>query len=144
MQAVAPAQFAELSVVGVAYPAGAVADAGQAWPVEVYWQAGSAPRQAYKTALVLWCADGRPGAQHDNYLPAGYPTVWWRPGQYGRDAHSLLLPEDLAPGAYILTAGLYYFRNDDPAQLVSVGYQTAQGATGDSYPIGGVTVRAGP
>ncbi|MCC7362419.1 MAG: hypothetical protein IT317_23265 [Anaerolineales bacterium] len=143
-QPVTPAQFAELSVIGVDYPHGATAQAGQAWPVEVFWQASAPPQQAYKTVIVLWSGDGRPVAQHDNYLPAGYPTLWWQPGQYGRDVHILQLPENLPPGDYTLTAGLYYFRDDDPSQLVTVSYQAEQGAAGASYPIGGVTLSQKP
>lgn len=36
-----------------------------------------------------------------------YPTSWWSPGEIILDHRNLILPDDLAPGHYILSIGLY-------------------------------------
>jgi len=52
--------------------------------------------------------DGRVVAQHDGPLGGPYtPALRWLPGELLPDEHPISLPADLAPGTYVLKAGLY-------------------------------------
>jgi hypothetical protein len=64
-----------------------------------------------------------------------YPTTLWKPGDVVPDTHILNIPPTLAPGAYRLVAGAYFFAEDRlPA------HTSAWEALGDSATIGWVKV----
>jgi hypothetical protein len=50
---------------------------------------------------------GAPAAQSDKLNPGGFPTRMWPPDKYVRDVHRLRLPDDLAPGTYRLSTGMW-------------------------------------
>jgi hypothetical protein len=73
------------------------------------WEALASPNADYTVFVHLIAPDGRVAAQHDGPPMAGYaPTSTWTPGHAIDDRHLVLLPLDLAPGAYRLQVGLYH------------------------------------
>jgi hypothetical protein len=83
---------------------------GQELDVILYWQAEQAmPPADYQGFVHLVdSADAALAVQVDQ--PMGqtvYPVNAWRPGEIIADGFRLLLPADLAPGAYSLQVGVY-------------------------------------
>jgi 4-amino-4-deoxy-L-arabinose transferase-like glycosyltransferase len=84
-------------------------EAGGSLHLRLAWQTGPAGFDAdYKVFLHLLDAQGRIAQQWDAE-PAGdwYPTSYWTPGEVVLDEHALNLSPMLAPGRYLLIAGLY-------------------------------------
>jgi hypothetical protein len=76
--------------------------------VHLCWDALAPPGMDYTVFVHVIGPDGRVAAQHDGPPMAGYaPTSVWMPGHPIDDRHAVLLPPDLAPGAYRLQVGLY-------------------------------------
>ena len=74
----------------------------------------------YKVFLHLLDAQGRLVAQHDSEPVGGLaPTTAWPPGATVRDRRALVLPDQLPPGSYTLSVGMY--TGDDPGQRLRVG-----------------------
>jgi 4-amino-4-deoxy-L-arabinose transferase-like glycosyltransferase len=72
------------------------------------WAADQRPPADYSVFVHLLDSRGNLVAQHDGMPDGGrYPTSLWAPGDAVADEHQLVLPADLAPGAYTLYAGLY-------------------------------------
>jgi hypothetical protein len=84
------------------------AQAGDVLPVVLYWQARQPLPADYYVFVHLLDAGGKRVTQSD-----GQPALWtrptstWQPGERITDRHALSLPADLAPGDYVLIAGLY-------------------------------------
>ena len=58
-----------------------------------------------------------PVAQHDGYPGGGHNgTIGWSAGTKVLDRHGIQLPENIAPGEYIVATGLY--RASDGSRLV--------------------------
>jgi hypothetical protein len=83
---------------------GAPAHPGDIVGVALYWEALAPPPARYKVFVHLVDAGGRLVAQHD--AEPGDSTAW-PVGQAVADRHGVWLPQDLAPGTYVLRAGLY-------------------------------------
>jgi hypothetical protein len=81
--------------------------------VDLFWQAQRRPDVAYTVFVHLLggynAATGGPVWAQDDGPPleGGHPTTRWRPGQTVADRHTLVLPEDMPPGAYAIEVGLY-------------------------------------
>jgi hypothetical protein len=77
--------------------------------VTLYWRSLRTPDQDYKTFVHLTdAALTQQPSQHDGDPGSGFtPTTRWLPGELVPDAHPLTLPTDLAPGRYLLWAGMY-------------------------------------
>jgi hypothetical protein len=77
--------------------------------VTLYWRSLRTPDQDYKTFVHLTdAAATQQPSQHDGDPGGGFtPTTRWLPGELVPDAHPLALPTDLAPGRYLLWAGMY-------------------------------------
>lgn len=102
---------------------------GQALSVTLVWRAEADDTRpthtSYRVFLHLVPSDphGRPGsapvAQSDA-VPANWrrPTTGWVFGEYIADPHVLSIPADVAPGDYVLLAGLY---DPDGARLTTHG-----------------------
>jgi 4-amino-4-deoxy-L-arabinose transferase-like glycosyltransferase len=114
---------------------------GAAVTVTLVWRALTTPPVGYKVTVQVapdtgGALTGAPVAQHDGEPDAWRrPTTTWLPGEYVIDAHPLMLPRDLAPGRYVLVAGMYH-----PETLVRLPVTGADGA-GDVVRVGVVEVR---
>jgi hypothetical protein len=81
---------------------------GEPLSVTLVWRTERTPAASYHVFLHLLDGEGRPVAQSDG-IPAGWlrPTTGWLPDEVILDEHVLVLPPDLPPGSYPLSAGLY-------------------------------------
>lgn len=97
----------QIKLLGWDLPQAAVA-AGQNLDVTLYWQALETPPLDYNVFVHLTDEAGELRAQQDGQPLAGRaPTSWWQPGQVFKDTHTLSLPDDIPPGTYHLSIGLY-------------------------------------
>jgi 4-amino-4-deoxy-L-arabinose transferase-like glycosyltransferase len=77
--------------------------------VQVFWQALKDPREDYWLLLQLVGPDGAV-ANKDGIPSAGRRTTdWWRAGEILTSRHTLIVPDDVAPGTYTLELGLHPF-----------------------------------
>jgi hypothetical protein len=82
--------------------------AGETLPITLYWEARAPTDASYRVFVHLVNSRGEILAQHDGSPADGaLPTNIWAPGEIIEDPHALVLPADLAPGAYKLRLGLY-------------------------------------
>ncbi|MCL4395451.1 MAG: hypothetical protein M1482_11740, partial [Chloroflexi bacterium] len=83
--------------------------AGGTIVVQVQWQAVFDVDQSYWMLLQL--ADKQGNVANKDAVPAaGRPTTdWWHAGQVFTSHHRFDLPQDLAPGTYVLRLGLHPF-----------------------------------
>lgn len=87
---------------------GAVPRAGVDLRVTLYWQCVQPMDTSYTVFCHLVAADGALGPQQDDVPCLGRcPTTGWVPGEVLADEHTIVLPADLAPGAYTLYVGMY-------------------------------------
>jgi hypothetical protein len=84
------------------------ANGGEPLVLELVWQATAAPQQSYTVFVHLLDQDGAIVAQSDALPGGGHATDQWLAGEVVIDAHQLVLPAGLAPGAYQLVAGMYH------------------------------------
>ena len=79
--------------------------------VTLYWQALANMPVDYSVFVHLVDSQGQLVAQHDGqpWRQVPNPTSSWQPGERLLDSHTLTLPADLAPGAYRLQVGAYYW-----------------------------------
>lgn len=78
--------------------------------ITLYWQPQQRLEDDYTGFVQLLDSQGNKLAQAEDH-PAGglyYPTSLWRPGEFVREAFTLTVPADLAPGPYTLLAGMYH------------------------------------
>jgi len=93
----------ELALVGAAHYEGAGYIA-----VWLRWQANAAVSMDYSVALHLLDSSGAVAVQFDGQPVLGYcPTTTWSAGEQIDDRRLIVLPDDLPPGRYRLTAALY-------------------------------------
>ncbi len=77
----------------------------------LWWYSPQTPTGDPTVFLHVYDGAGQLVAQGDGYPVAGlFPPRYWRPGDLIRDIRRVELPEDLAPGHYVVVAGWY-----DPA-----------------------------
>ena len=91
--------------------------------ITLYWRALRNLDQNYKSYVHLTDAalTGQP-AQHDGDPGGGFtPTTRWLPGELVADTHPLALPGDLAPGRYLLWAGMYEYEAVRNLAVLSAG-----------------------
>ena len=95
----------EIALIG--YDAPEEAHAGQTVTVTLYWKAQRAAAENYQVFVHLLWPDGTIVTQSDKLNPGEFPTRRWPLDRYVRDQHRLMLPPDLPPDDYRLTAGLW-------------------------------------
>ena len=102
---------------------------GETVSVALYWLALHGPEQDYKTFVHLTDADfASQPAQHDGDPGGGFsPTTRWLPGEIVPDTHHLVLPKDLAPGRYLLWAGMYVHETVRNLAVLSADVPTVDG-----------------
>ncbi len=97
--------------------------AGKTLDVKLEWTVDQVIDEDYVVFVHLIDSSGQLAASHDGIPGNGrFPTRAWQPGINIPDAHSILLPPDLAAGAYELKVGLY---ESDSGQRLSA--ETADG-----------------
>ncbi len=97
---------------------------GETLRVTLYWHVQAAVPGDYKVFIHLLDANGKIVAQEDSQ-PVGwtYPTAQWKPGEYIRDEHMVVLDEAIPRGDYALFVGMY-----DAGTLVRLEVRDADGA----------------
>jgi hypothetical protein len=81
---------------------------GDVIPLTLFWKRLTNLEEDYSVFVHLLDGSDQVVAQSDS-APAGgsWPTSGWNEGDEIVDRHGLLLPDDLPPGEYILTVGMY-------------------------------------
>lgn len=111
----------------------------------VYWYAASPPIEYGYASFVHISNGGPPLAQADKFNPAGRPTKEWTSTGYLYDPYIITLPQNMPPGEYQISVGLYTCDtlpagecgNGDRLEVID-----ATGAViGDSVLLGTITVR---
>ncbi len=97
---------------------------GQVLDVTIYWNAQRPVTQTYQSFVHLVRPEGTIWRQSDTLNPGGFPTNLWPTDRYVSDKHRLTLPDDLPPGEYFLSVGLYTLHNSQrlPVQEAESGY----------------------
>jgi hypothetical protein len=84
------------------------AQAGTGFAIRLIWQASGPTSRNWKVYVHLLGQNGQVQAQGDGYPQGGEaPGPGWSKGEVIDDTHDILLPADLAPGAYTLRIGFY-------------------------------------
>jgi predicted membrane-bound mannosyltransferase len=118
-------------------------DTSQAYPggrlaVTLYWQADGPMALPFKVFTHLVGPDGGVAAQHDGPPGQGCcPASTWAAGEVIVDEHVLPLGADLAPGGFVLVAGLY---DEDTKVRVPAYDNSGNRLTDDRVEIGAIEV----
>jgi hypothetical protein len=84
---------------------------GDAFRVELYWQAEQRTPTDYTVFVQLLDGRGNLSAQRDGAPRGGaYPTSIWDAGELIADSYTLTVPTDADAGAYQLIVGMYDWR----------------------------------
>jgi len=111
--------------------------AGDIVPLSLFWRSTESLDADYAVFLHLLAADGRLVAQSDSPPGGGeLPTSTWSPRETIIDRRGLLLPDDLAPGSYVLSMGLYLPSSGERLPVLLPG----NGAPDDSLILGELVV----
>ncbi|MFW6182264.1 MAG: hypothetical protein ACOC8X_00595 [Chloroflexota bacterium] len=119
----------QIALIG--YDAPDEARPGQRVPVTLYWKAQGAVAVNFQVFLHLQAPDGTIVAQSDKLNPGDFPTRRWPVDRYVRDPHVLYLADDVPPGNYTLSVGLWV--QDEGWRLPLLDDQGVQ--SGDHYVI---------
>lgn len=93
-------------------PLGTFYKPGGSVPIELYWQAVADPKRDYRIFVHLCQLCNEPplavndGPPFEGHGDAGRMTTW-KIDDPVHDEHSLVLPEDIAPGNYAVIIGIY-------------------------------------
>lgn len=113
------------------------AQAGKSAQVTLTWRADNAVETRYVTFVHLVDGQNRIWAQDDHEPMNGWlRTDRWSVGDETIDGFTLQLPDDIPPGSYRITAGLY--RVNDQKNLIA--RSTAGEELGDAPVIGELTI----
>lgn len=96
----------QIALIGYDTPDKPVA-AGQQLEVTAYWKALAPLEINYQVFVHMIDDDGQPITQSDKLNPGDFPTKWWPMDKYVLDTHRLQIPENLDPGRYKLSLGLW-------------------------------------
>ena len=76
--------------------------------ITLHWQARAKPAGDYAVSVQVLDETGQLVAQHDSTPVGGnYPTSYWAAGETVLDQHSVALPKDAKPGAYLVVVVVY-------------------------------------
>ncbi len=105
--------------------------------VTLEWSALEEVAEDYAVFVHLLDGQGRVVAQHDGQPVGGLlPTSSWVQGERIRDRHGLLVPQEAAPGKYLLVAGLYLPTTGERLRVLDGGVETGA----DSVELGPMEV----
>ncbi len=103
----AVAQFGPLALIEAQTPVTTLSP-GDAIPVELLWQARTAPNEPLVIVIQLLDGAGSVVAgTEEQPLNGGYGTQAWEAGELVRDRHTLGIPRALSAGTYRLVVGVY-------------------------------------
>lgn len=125
----------EIALIG--YDAPVQARRGTPVAVTLYWKAQHDVAENYQVFVHLTGTGGTVLAQSDKLNPGEFPTRRWSLAHYVRDEHRIMLPLNLAPGDYTLSAGLWL--QDEQRRLSVIDEQGV--VRGDVVTLGPLTVR---
>lgn len=84
----------------------------------IVWQAKRVMDRRYKAFVLVQKLDGDKVTQDDREPRHGdYPTTRWAANEMVRETYTLNIPENLAPGKYVLKAGWYDPETDDRLEV---------------------------
>lgn len=113
------------------------ARSGDTLQVTLYWKARQPQDINYRVFVHVLAPDGFLSAQSDKLNPSDFPTRRWPLDKYVLDEHTIPLPLGLAPGQYIVTAGLW-----DSGSVQRLPVWAADGAPiGDNFPLFTLEIR---
>ena len=105
----------QISLIG--YTAPTVVRRGSTVQADLYWKAQSDLDDNWQVFVHLLNAETAVVAQSDKLNPGDFPTRQWPTDKYVRDPHWLTIPDDLPPGTYRLTAGLWSLETGQRLQV---------------------------
>jgi hypothetical protein len=119
-----------IRLVGTRLPQSA--SRGKALPVQLYWQTEQDIPLDYVAYVHVLDETGHLVAQHDSVPGQGQrPVPGWLVGEIVEDHHDVVVPADVAPGVYRVTAGLY-----DASSGVRLPVLDSSEESGDGVHIG--------
>ncbi len=80
---------------------------GDTLEVTLYWIAEHPITATYQSFVHLVYPEGQIQSQSDHLNPGGFPTNLWPTDRYIVDRHQLRIPDDAAPGSYLVSIGLF-------------------------------------
>jgi hypothetical protein len=107
------------------------------YSAHLYWKAQSEIDINFQVFVHVLGPDGTLVAQSDKINPGEFPTKWWPPDRYVHDEHLLALPENMPPGTYRVTTGLWVQAEGWRLPLLEDGRQV-----GDNRELFTLTVEA--
>lgn len=112
---------------------------GRVVPLKLIWQAREGIEERLKVFVHLITLEDDLASQVDMEPQAGFaPTTIWETGEPIPDRYGLLLPPDLAPGAYRVLIGMYHMSGE----RLTVTMDNVD--VGDALPLREIVVRPGP
>ena len=82
--------------------------------VDLWWSAQAPLARDYSVGVYLMPLDADTVIAQSDAPPGDAPTTTWEPGAPTFDRHTLILPDDLAPGTYRVTVSVYWFADRAP------------------------------
>ena len=95
----------QLTLLGFSTPD--IVQTGQKIRVDLYWKAQQELDTNWQVFVHLLSNETSVLTQSDKLNPGDFPTRQWPTDKYVRDPHWLTIPDDLPPGEYRLTAGIW-------------------------------------
>ena len=101
--------YAELDeqIALIGYDAPGSSSSGSQLTFTAYWQALNQMDSNYQVFVHLLDDEGQVVAQSDSLNPGDFPTEQWPLDKYVRDEHHITLPDDIPPGFYRWSVGMW-------------------------------------
>lgn len=94
---------------------------GSVFPLTLYWLATQSVSVDYTVFVHLRDPQGNTVVQRDSWpLDGAYPTSRWRPDETIIDPQPMMLPDNLPPGDYTLSVGMYRLETLERLPVVGV------------------------
>ncbi|NPV68178.1 MAG: hypothetical protein HPY64_13645 [Anaerolineae bacterium] len=87
---------------------------GEVIPLSLLWRAAQTPERDFNIGVFVIGPAGTVVEQHGTPQGTFRPMTTWRPGEYIRDNHGLVLPGDLPPGQYDIWVKVYDWQTGIP------------------------------
>ncbi len=96
---------------------------GEIVDITLYWKAQQPLDINYQVFVHVLGLDGTLAAQSDKLNPGEFPTRRWPDDKYVRDVNSLLLPQELPAGDYVVATGIWVASEGWRLPLLDAGGQ---------------------